>query len=165
MKNRIILAALAGLTVVLAATAWAQFGGQARESIFIPPIFKLVLGTADDATAVVVQKTAANEGTWTGKIKLATGVSADGGGFKHQRLTTGSCATTGCSVTVTWTTAFADTAYTVSCSVQEATAQSETSGLRIAKIQAPAAASVAVELDNNAAGALTGTLHCVGIHD
>jgi hypothetical protein len=48
-----------------------------------------------------------------------TGAKADAGGFKHKRGTAG-CATAAaagalCTTTVTWTTAFADANYTVSC--------------------------------------------------
>jgi hypothetical protein len=53
------------------------------------------------------------------KISIATGVAADGGGYKHKRFgatcTTGSTAGNSCTTAYTWTTAFADSSYTVSC--------------------------------------------------
>ncbi|HEX9763825.1 MAG TPA: hypothetical protein VGA39_00950, partial [Candidatus Acidoferrales bacterium] len=98
-------------------------------------------------------------------VEFVGGVHNDGGGFKHRRVSTGSCGTSGCQVTVSWTTAFADTNYSVSCSVQDSTAQSETTGLRLAKINSIAAGSVTVDIDNLSASAITGTLHCTAIHD
>jgi len=98
-------------------------------------------------------------------VEFVGGVYSDAGGFKHARVSTGSCATSGCSVTVNWSTAFADANYTATCSVVDSTAQSETAGLRLAKIAAVAAGSVSVHLDNLSGSALTGTLHCVAVHD
>lgn len=52
-------------------------------------------------------------------LTLGKGVGADGGGFKHKRFgascTTGTTAGNSCTTAYTWTTAFADTSYTVSC--------------------------------------------------
>lgn len=92
------------------------------------------------------------------------GISSTGA-FKHQRVTTGSCATTGCSVTLTWTAAFADANYTATCDVEDATAQSETTGLRLARITSKIAASVTVAIDNFSGAGVTGTLGCVAYHD
>ncbi|MGH9787919.1 MAG: hypothetical protein ACRD4U_04345, partial [Candidatus Acidiferrales bacterium] len=98
-------------------------------------------------------------------IEFLGGVHNDGGGFKHARVSTGSCGTSGCQVTVSWTTAFADTNYSVNCSVQDSTAQSETTGLRLAKINTIGAGSVTVDIDNFSGSAVTGTVHCTAIHD
>jgi len=94
----------------------------------------------------------------------ATGLP-EGSGFKHGRITTGSCATTGCAVTLTWGTAFVDTNYTVSCGLEDATAQSETTGLRLGHITSKVAASVTMTLDNLSGAGVTGTLDCIAVHD
>jgi hypothetical protein len=95
---------------------------------------------------------------------LTTGVAADASGFKHKRLTTGSvAANTDAAVTVNWTTAFADANYTVSCALVDATASA--SALKIIHIDSYTAASVIVRVRNDSAGALTGTLHVIAVHD
>lgn len=89
----------------------------------------------------------------------------DGTAMKHGRVSTGSCAPTGCSVTLTWATAFPDTDYTVSCGLEDATAQSETTGLRLGHITSKAAASLTLTIDNLSSSSVTGTLHCIALHD
>ncbi|MCI0402194.1 MAG: hypothetical protein L0212_01560 [Acidobacteria bacterium] len=100
-----------------------------------------------------------------GNIKISGGVAADGSGFKHRRVTTGSIAAgSHGSVTVNWTTAFVDANYTVNCSVVEATAGTNT--LRIHHLESVAAGSVVVRVVNDdGTTAKTGTLHCTAIHD
>lgn len=98
-------------------------------------------------------------------LDIGTGIGGDGGGLKHARITTGSIGTSGGSVTHTWATAFADTNYTVWPSVEDSTAQSETDGLRVAKVRSKAATQVIVDIDNLGAGAITGTLHLLAVHD
>jgi len=94
-----------------------------------------------------------------------TGGAAPSLTLKAQRVTTGACVNTGCSVTLTWTVAFADADYTVTCSVEDSTAQSELTGLRVAKVRVKVAASVTVDIDNFSAGDITGTLNCMASHD
>lgn len=94
-----------------------------------------------------------------------TGVDPNAGGLKHGRVTTGSiAASSNAAVTLTWTTAFADTNYTVNCSVIEADTDDQT--LSIDHIQSISTGSVVVRLINDDAGsAKTGTLHCIAMHD
>jgi hypothetical protein len=84
--------------------------------------------------------------------------------IQTKRVTTGSV-TAGLTalVTVTWTAAFADTNYTVSASVIDSTAAGL--ALAILHVETIAADSVAIRVLNTSVGALTGTIHCIGIHD
>jgi len=99
-----------------------------------------------------------------GTITVSSGISADGRGFKHTRVTTGSIAggSTGL-VTVTWTTAFADANYTVTANVVDSTTSSLS--LSVVHIESISASTVTVRVLNNAIGALTGTLQCIAVHD
>lgn len=97
-------------------------------------------------------------------LSLNAGVTNDGG-LQHERITTGSCGTTGCQVTLTWDVSFGDTNYTPVCSVEDSTSQSEVTGLRIAKISSRTATTVVVDIDNFSGSGVTGTLHCWGAHD
>ncbi len=93
-----------------------------------------------------------------------TGVDPDAGGMKHGRVSTGSIAgVSDAAVTLTWTTPFADTNYTVTCSVQEADADTLT--LRFDHIEAVNTGSVVVWIVNTDASAKTGTVHCIAMHD
>jgi len=98
-------------------------------------------------------------------VEFIGGVHSDGGGFKHRRVSTGSiAASSSAAVTVSWTTAFADSNYTASCSVVEATAG--TSSLRIHHLESVSTASVVVRVVNDdTSTAKTGTLHCSAVHD
>lgn len=97
-------------------------------------------------------------------LTVTTGVVSDGGGFKHARVSTGSIgAGLSALVTVTWTTAFADTDYTVVASVQDSTAA--TLSLVVVHIETKTAAAVAVRVENTSLGSLTGTLHVIAVHD
>jgi len=100
----------------------------------------------------------------TQTLTVTTGVTPDGGGLKHGRVTTGSIgAGVSAVVTLTWTTAFADANYTVNASVLNSTAA--TASLKIVHIETQTAAAVTVRVENTSAGALTGTLHVIAIHD
>lgn len=104
--------------------------------------------------------------TWpdqSGTICLTT--TCTGATINHVRVTTGSCGTTGCQVTGTWSTAFASTSYTANCSVEDSTSQSEVTGLRVAKISSRSTTQVVVDIDNFSGSGITGTLHCVGVLD
>lgn len=96
--------------------------------------------------------------------KFSQGINTDGSGFKHAHITTGSISSSSsAAVVVTWGTAFADTNYTVTCSVVEA--DTDTATLQIDHIEAVVAASVTVRVENeNAGAARTGTLHCMAVH-
>lgn len=98
-----------------------------------------------------------------GKSDLG-GIQQNGWGFKHARVTTGSIgAASTALVTVTWTTAFSDANYTVSANVEDTTTSSLS--LSVVHVETKSASAVTVRVLNNAAGALTGTLHVIGVHD
>jgi hypothetical protein len=98
------------------------------------------------------------------QLTLNTGVSKDGGGFKHKRVASCTTAASGnatCATTVTWTTAFADANYTLSCTlIGPGTAFVLESGT-------PVAASATVTIMNapGSTTAASGTLDCVAVHD
>lgn len=98
-------------------------------------------------------------------LLIDQGVAADGGGFKHSRVTTGSInASSSAAVTVTWTTAFADANYTVHASVVEA--DTDTATLQVDHIESVSASAVVVRVENeDAGGAKTGTLNVIAVHD
>jgi hypothetical protein len=94
-----------------------------------------------------------------------TGIS-QGTGIKHGRVTTGSIAlSSSAAVTLTWGgSAFADTSYTVTCSVVEATASAST--LRVHHVESITTTTAVVRVVNDdSGGAHTGTLHCIAMHD
>lgn len=99
-----------------------------------------------------------------GALTVAAGVTANGGGLKHKRITTGSI-TAGSTalVTVTWDNAFADADYTVQASVVDSTTSSLS--LSVVHVESVTDSAVTVRVINNSAGSLTGTLHVLAIHD
>lgn len=102
--------------------------------------------------------------TTTGRAKFGRGISADGGGVKHARVATGSVASAAAPlITITWATPFADANYTVAASVLEGSATSLS--LRVAHVETITAEAVTVRLKNDAAGALSGTVHVIAVHD
>lgn len=100
-----------------------------------------------------------------GSVGIGKGVSADGGGVKHARTTTGSVGIgSTVLVTVTWTTAFADANYTVQASVVDSTTTSLS--LSVVHVESVSASAVTVRvLNNSATTAITGTLHVLAVHD
>lgn len=84
---------------------------------------------------------------------------------KDQRVTTGSI-TAGAfaDVTLTWTTAFTDTNYTVVCDVIDSSSTAATS-LTLDHIDSVTAATVVATVHNANIAAKTGTLHCHAMHD
>jgi hypothetical protein len=99
-----------------------------------------------------------------GRVTLNGGVTTDGGGFKHARVTTGSIGAGASSlVTVTWGTAFADTNYSAVVSVQDSTAA--VASLAVVHIESKTASAITVRVENTSAGSLTGTLHAIAVHD
>lgn len=96
-------------------------------------------------------------------IQATTSV-LQGGGMKHQRVTTGSIgAGSTALVTLTWTTTFSDSNYTAVASVVEATTSSLS--LSVVHIESVSASAVAVRIINNAVGSLTGELQVIAMHD
>lgn len=108
--------------------------------------------------------TFAAEFTAAQKFDVKSGYLPDAGGMKHSRVTTGSI-TAGSSalVTITWSTQFADANYTANCSVVDSTAS--TLALSVVHIETQNATTLAARVQNTSAGSLTGTLHCIAIHD
>lgn len=99
-----------------------------------------------------------------GILAVYGGVDGTQGGIKHQRASTGSITNgTRVGVVITWTNAFADASYTPVCTVLDTSATG--AGLSVERISAQSAASITVQVFNQAAGALTGTLNCIAMHD
>lgn len=103
-------------------------------------------------------------------IPAATGTAlVTGNGavpLQTKRVTTGSIgATTRADTTVTWATSFVDTSYTASCTVVETTVAAGTQSLTVERIHTVNAGNIVVSVFNGTAGALTGTLNCIAIHD
>lgn len=122
-----------------------------------------VSGTAGNGGMLVRSETGTITGFGT-SLLIGGGVNANSGGLKHARLTTGSInAASSALVTNTWTTAFADANYTLTASVQDST--QAILSIRMVHIEALTATGVAVRVENSSAGALTGTLHLIAIHD
>jgi hypothetical protein len=155
-----------------------QMTGFANPSYFLksdaPPQGIILQGnTSTDAGAAEVTGAGGYAGITTlGNIMTSalqpssfpSGIRTDGGGFKHQNITTGSVpATTYANVTLTWNSAFLDTNYDAQCTVLQST--SAAVAIRVDHIVSIAAANVVVTVYNGAAGALTGTLYCTGTHN
>lgn len=97
------------------------------------------------------------------RLSVSSGFSQSGG-LKHGRAATGSVpATSSALVTLTWAAAFADASYTATCSVADSTAAA--AALRVVHLESVTAAAVAVRVENTSIGALSGTLHCIAMHD
>jgi hypothetical protein len=96
---------------------------------------------------------------------IATGVNNNGSGLKHVRVsgcTTAAGANSTCNTTVTWGTAFADGNYTMTCMLDNA----GVAGAYVSQSASRVGASVVVQIDNGAGGgAITGTIHCIAVHD
>lgn len=95
-------------------------------------------------------------------IKVNNGIDGNGSGIKHARISTGSIgASSNVVVTNNWGTSFANTNYTVTCSVVESTGN-----LAPWSMSAKTASGIGMVVHNNdAGGAHTGTLECIGMHD
>jgi hypothetical protein len=87
-----------------------------------------------------------------------------GGGWKHQNVSTGSIASSGAAdVTLTWTTAFADASYDPICGVIGS--QASNSDLRLHHIESiSASALVARVINDDSTNPHTGTLVCTAMH-
>lgn len=85
-------------------------------------------------------------------------------GFKSKRVTTGSVSGGGTAlVTVNWPSAFADTNYTAVASVLDSTGA--VASLSVVHIESQLVGSISVRVSNAAAGALTGTIQALALHD
>jgi hypothetical protein len=98
-----------------------------------------------------------------GTLEVGSGILADGGGMKQRRVAYGALAAGASAiVTITWTTAFLNTNYTVLLTTLDATA-----GARVyANINAQRANGIDVAVScTGGVGSGGGTLHVVAIHD
>lgn len=87
-----------------------------------------------------------------------------GGGLKHARVTTGSVGAGATAlITYTWPTAFSTAAYTVVASVIDATAA--VASLKVVHIETISTTQVKVRVENTSAGALTGEVQLIAMHD
>jgi hypothetical protein len=100
----------------------------------------------------------------SGKHLFDVGISNDGFGFKHKRVSTGSV-TAGSTalITITWGTAFLNTNYTVVAMVEDST--TAVASLVTVHIESKTTSAVTVRVVNNSAGSLTGTVHVIAVHD
>lgn len=149
---------LVGGEVITSGTIYA-YGAQASDfdSDYYPSS-----GAAASTTAFGARF---QNGLIANQASIEVGVAANGGGFKHARTAVTNCPTTGCEVTVTWGTAFADANYTPACSILDPTAQAETTGLRLAHLRTQSAAAITVDFDNLSGSTVSGTLNCIAVHD
>jgi hypothetical protein len=84
--------------------------------------------------------------------------------IKAQRLTTGVVPAASSSVvTLTWAVPYDDDAYTVTVSVQDATA--DVLSLALVHVESKTDTDITVRIRNGAAVDITGTLHAIAIHD
>jgi len=95
--------------------------------------------------------------------QFSTGIR-QGSGMKHQRASITSLAGGGTTtITLTWTSAFADTSYTPVCNVVTPTAAA--TGLVLVTLANKLAASVDAFVSNTTGGSLSGELDCIAMHD
>lgn len=129
-------------------------------------------GTVGVASVAVFTPTGLNStaiGATTPSTVAATTLQAttsvlQGGGMKHQRVTTGSISAGSTAlVTLTWSSAFSDANVTVTASVVDSTGSSLS--LSVVHVESITASAVAVRVINNAVGSLTGTLHVIALRD
>ena len=87
-----------------------------------------------------------------------------GGGWKHQNVSTGSIASSGAAdITLTWTAAFADANYDPVCDLIGS--QASNSDLRLHHIESVSASALVVRVINDdSSAAHTGTLVCTAMH-
>jgi len=82
-----------------------------------------------------------------------------------QNLSTGSIeAATRTEILVSWPTTMSDTNYTVACSVQDSTTDVGTQGLTFERLLTKSATQVGLVINNPTAGAITGSIDCIGEH-
>jgi hypothetical protein len=116
----------------------------------------------DYAQALFMKHALANK-TMTRPV-INGGIPSTSTGVQMKRLTTGSIGgASRTDVVVTWPTAFADTNYTFQVFIIDTSAAGI--GMRVERVRAQTASTITVQVVNDAAGALTGTLHCIAIHD
>lgn len=127
-------------------------------------LFLLGHGTAKDIIFQPLPATTAAEMTQLGTT-FSVGIGADGSGFKHKRFGV-TCSTTNvagniCTTTESWTTAFADANYTVTCSGVTPTG---TPSLGINATQVAASVTVSVTAITGVISSY-GAVDCIATHD
>ena len=96
-------------------------------------------------------------------IIVGGGININGGGVKHTRIASGTTAASlhaTASATWTFTTAFADTSYTIACTVDNPTGVP-----LVANTDTKAAASINIVIMAGSSAAASGTLNCIAVHD
>lgn len=148
-----------GLIGIAPSSSGLVTGSVTDDFVISSVVSKNILFTTDAGTSVALGIVAS-----TGKVTVSKGITPDGGGLKHSRVTTGSVSAGSTAlVTITWSTAFADANYTVAASVVEATTSSLS--LSVVHVESVTASAVTVRVLNNAVGSLTGTVNVIAMHD
>ncbi len=102
--------------------------------------------------------------TLTGPTSITLPTSGSLKASQVQRVTTGSVgAGASALITLTWPVAFPDTNYSVVASVVDSTAAALS--LSVVHVETVSASAVAVRVVNNSAGALTGSVNAIAVHD
>lgn len=122
------------------------------------------IGSGTPAAGTFTTLIANSASTLTGEVTFGSGgIAADGAGFKHTRIASG---TTGGAIhdtaSATWTfgTAFADTNYTIVCTIDNPTGVP-----LVASTDTKAAASINILIMAGSGAAASGTLNCLAVHD
>ena len=92
-----------------------------------------------------------------------TGILPDGSGFKHMRVTgctTGSNAGNSCTTAVTFTTAFADSNYTASCTLTGTTSLGH-----LGNTSVPTNTGFTINTVTDTNAAINGVVDCIAVHD
>lgn len=124
-----------------------------------------VANVASSGTGGIARTTSASLTAPTiSSATIITGIVGDGSGYKHKRFgascTTAASAGSNCNSTLSWTTAFADANYTVTCFGTQA------SGVPILTNSTKAAASVTVTVwAATASAAQFSSIDCIASHD
>lgn len=156
-----------GAIEVAATENWSGTNQGAETRIYATPNTTTSVSLAATFTSTGINSTAI--GATTPSTVAATTLQAttsvlQGGGMKHQRVTTGSISAGSTAlVTLTWSSAFADANVTVTAGVVDSTGSSLS--LSVVHIESITASAVAVRVINNAVGSLTGVLHVIAMHD
>ena len=151
-------------------------GGTPKALLNLNPSNQVELGNAGQNLRVMAAITLANVagdswGTTSNPfdinaqdLNVGQGVAADGGGFKHAAVSTGSVgAGARADVVITWATAFVDTNYTPIVSMVETSAAG--TGIIIERIRVRTASAITVQVLNESAGSLTGGVQAIAVHD
>jgi len=147
-------------TITLPATSTQLIGDDTTETLSNKTLAGPIISapTVSGGTETAMTETS---NTYVSPV-INSGV-AQGSGFKHQRITTGSISASATSpVTFTWTLPFGDANYTPMCSVTDSANMLQ---LALA-LSSLTANGFTVEVKNtDSGGAHTGVINCLAIHD